>query len=218
LQEVYRRLLDHFGPQAWWPAETPFEVMVGAVLTQNTSWVNVRRAIDQVREAGLLEPVALYQLDPEELAELIRPCGYFRLKAGRLRNLLRLVVVGYGGNVEAMLAEEPDELRVALLAVSGIGPETADSILLYAAGRPRFVVDTYTHRVLARHGWIDFDTSYHDVQEYCTASVERDVKLYNELHALFVRVGHEHCRKKPRCEDCPLADLLIDGRPLEPGD
>jgi len=218
LHDVYRRLLDHFGPQAWWPAETPFEVMVGAVLTQNTSWANVRRAIDQIREAGLLEPTALYKLDPEELAELIRPCGYFRLKAGRLRNLLRLVVEEYGGDVEAMLADDPDELRRALLAVNGIGPETADSILLYAAGRPTFVVDTYTHRVLARHGRIDFDAGYHDVQEYCTASLECDVQTYNELHALLVRVGHEHCRKRPRCAACPLADLLPDGRPLEPGE
>jgi endonuclease III related protein len=216
LAAIYERLLAHYGPQAWWPGESPLEVMVGAVLTQNTSWKNVERALANLREAGLLDLQALYELPVEELAELIRPAGYFRLKAGRLRRLLELIFERYDGSLEAMFAENVHELRQELLGVNGVGPETADSILLYAGGLPTFVIDTYTHRVMKRHGWIDFETDYHGLKEHFESALEREVSLYNEFHALFVRVGNEFCRKQPRCDACPLREWLPEQGPLEP--
>jgi endonuclease-3 related protein len=217
LSEVYRRLFDIFGPQHWWPADSPFEVMVGAVLVQNTNWRNVEKAIDNLRQADLLEPHALADLPPDELEDLVRPTGYFRVKARRLHNLLEFFVNRYDGSLEAMFATGVSSLREELLGVDGIGPETADSILLYAGKLPVFVVDTYTHRVLARHGWIGFDADYHAIQDFFQSSLPDDVSLYNEYHALLVRVGKEYCRKSnPRCDRCPLRELLPDGGPLEP--
>jgi len=215
LTEVYDRLLDAFGRQGWWPGDSPFEVMVGAVLVQNTAWKNVERAIANLRELDLLEPRALYDVPVDELEELIRPAGYFRLKARRLRNLLELVVTRYDGSLDAMFSTGPDMLRGELLGVNGVGPETADSILLYAGELPVFVVDTYTHRVLARHGLIGFEADYHEIQDHFQSGLAQDVRLYNEYHALLVRVGHHHCRKTPKCDGCPLAELLPNGRPLE---
>jgi endonuclease-3 related protein len=206
--EVYERLLAAFGRQSWWPGETPFEVLVGAILVQNTAWKNVERAIANLREAGVLEPRALQGLPDEDLEELIRPAGYFRVKARRLRNLLRLVNEDFGGSLEEMFASPLDVLREKLLAVNGIGPETADAILLYAGGFPTFVVDTYTHRVFARHGWIDFDADYHTIQDHFESSLPDDAALFNEYHALLVRLGKDFCRKTPQCEECPLVDLL----------
>ena len=216
LQQVFDRLLTAYGPQNWWPGESPFEVLIGAVLTQNTSWANVARAIERLRQADLLDPHALYALPAKELEELIRPAGYFRVKARRLRNLLELLVNRHGGSLDAMFAVGLQALRDELLSVNGIGPETADSILLYAAGLPTFVVDTYTYRVLTRHGWIDFDADYHQIKDHFQSSLEPDVALYNEYHALLVRLGKLHCRKKARCDGCPLAELLPDGGPREP--
>ncbi|NQT17043.1 MAG: endonuclease III domain-containing protein, partial [Planctomycetes bacterium] len=216
LKQVFDRLLDAYGPQHWWPADSPFEVLIGAVLVQNTAWGNAVKAIDRLREADLLEPRALLAVGPEELEELIRPAGYYRVKARRLRNLLELLVEGFDGSLDAMFAVAISELRPALLGVNGVGPETADSILLYAAGLPTFVVDAYTHRVLARHGWIEFDADYHTIQEHFQSSLEPDVPLYNEYHALLVRVGKLHCGKHPKCEGCPLAELLPEGGALEP--
>lgn len=215
LKQVFDRLLDAYGPQHWWPAESPFEVLIGAVLVQNTAWGNAVKAIDRLREADLLEPRALLAVGPEELEELIRPAGYYRVKARRLRNLLEFLVEGFDGSLDAMFAVAISELRPALLGVNGVGPETADSILLYAAGLPTFVVDAYTHRVLARHGWIEFDADYHTIQEHFQSSLEPDVPLYNEYHALLVRVGKLHCGKRPKCEGCPLAELLPEGGALE---
>jgi endonuclease-3 related protein len=206
---AYERLYSAFGPQRWWPGESPCEIMVGAVLVQNTAWRNVERAIGNLRDAGLLEPRALYALPADELAELIRPAGYFQVKAARLRNLLKFVVEQYGGSLEAMFAVDLATLRRQLLEVRGIGPETADAILLYAGGLPTFVVDTYTHRVLARHGWIGYDADYHEIKDFCESSLPADAALYNEYHALFVRVGKEYCRRAaPQCVACPLACLL----------
>ena len=219
LTEVYDRLLDALGPQHWWPAQSPFEVIVGAVLVQNTNWQNVERAIDNLRQADLLEPHALYEVPLEALEVLVRPAGYFRIKARRLRGLLKFLVERYDGSLEAMFGGDPSALREDLLAVHGIGPETADSILLYAGGLPVVVVDAYTHRVLARHGWIGFDADYHTIQDHFQSSLAEDVSLYNEYHALFVRVGKEYCRKKrPDCDQCPLVELLPDGGPLTPED
>lgn len=216
LRDIYRRLLDHFGPQHWWPADSPFEVVVGAVLVQNTSWKNVERAIAQLREAGVLAPRALVALAQDELEELIRPAGYFRVKARRLRHLVEFLVERYDGSLDAMFAEDLDALRRALLGVHGVGPETADSILLYAGNLPKFVVDAYTCRVLVRHGWLEPEADYHRVQELFESRLDGDPALYNEYHALLVRVGHEHCRPQPRCEGCPLAPLLPEGGPCVP--
>jgi endonuclease-3 related protein len=216
LLDVYQRLFDAFGPQHWWPGQTPFEVLIGAVLVQNTSWKNVEKAIANLREADLLDARALYGVPGEELEELIRPAGYYRVKARRLRNLLRWLVERYDGSLEQMFQTDLATLREDLLRVNGVGPETADSILLYAGGLPTFVVDTYTHRVLARHGWIEFEADYHAIQEYFESGLQRDAAMYNEYHALLVRLGHLHCRKTPRCEGCPLAALLPEGGPREP--
>ena len=217
LNELYAALLHTFGHRAWWPGQTPFEVMVGAVLTQNTNWQNVERAIRNLREADLLEPHALYKVPAEELEELIRPAGYFRVKARRLRSLLEFLVDRYDGSLEAMFQTNLPELREALLAVHGVGPETADSILLYAGGLPSFVVDAYTGRVFTRHGWIGFDADYHQIQDYVQSELPQDVPLYNEYHALLVRLGKDFCRKtNPKCAECPLRELLPSGKPLEP--
>jgi endonuclease-3 related protein len=203
LQELHRRLAAHYGPQRWWPAESAFEVAVGAVLTQNTAWRNVEAAMANLKQAGALSLGGLLALAPEELAGLIRPAGYYRLKERRLRNLLEMLAAcgGLPG-----LAELPlDEARQRLLAVNGVGPETADSILLYALDRPAFVVDAYTGRILARHGLAREKAAYHELQELFTAALPADPALYNELHALLVRLGAGRCRRsRPRCEGCPL--------------
>lgn len=216
LQRVYDALFQAYGHQHWWPGETPFEVMIGAVLVQNTAWKNVEKAIEILRDQDLLDPRALFQLPLEELAELIRPAGYYRLKARRLHNLLALLVGRHNASLDEMFQSDVSTLREELLGINGIGPETADSILLYAGQFPTFVVDTYTYRVFARHGWIDFGASYDEIKEYFESGLEKDAVLYNEYHALLVRVGHTHCRKTPKCEGCPLAELLPDGGPREP--
>ncbi|GAB6164657.1 endonuclease III domain-containing protein [Thermostilla marina] len=215
LMDVYRRLFEAYGPRHWWPGETPFEVTVGAILVQNTNWANVAKTIDRLREDGLLSPRKLYALPEEELQERIRSCGYFRLKAKRLRNLLRVCVEEFDGSLEAMFDQSIESLRETLLGINGIGPETADSIILYAAEKPTFVVDTYTLRVLARHGWIEPEADYHTLKAFFEERLEPDVALYNEFHALFVEVGKNHCGKRPRCEGCPLGEMLPEGGPYE---
>jgi endonuclease-3 related protein len=217
LLEAYERLLAALGPQHWWPGDSPFEIMVGAVLVQNTAWRNVERAVANLRDAGVMEPRAMYALSPDELSELIRPAGYFQVKCRRLRNLLRFVIERYDGSLEARFGTDLATLREQLLAIHGIGPETADAILLYAAGKPTFVVDTYAHRVLARHGWIDYGAGYHDIKDYCESHLPADARLYNEYHALLVRVGKDYCRRSvAKCAACPLADLLPDSGMVVP--
>jgi endonuclease III related protein len=217
LLEVYERMLSAFGPQHWWPGESRFEVLVGAVLVQNTAWRNVELAIANLRDAGMMMPHALCALSLEELAELIRPAGYYQVKARRLRNLLKFVVEEYDGSLRAMFETDLTTLREQLLAIHGIGPETADAILLYAGSMPTFVVDTYAHRILARHGWIGYEADYHEIKDYFEAGLPRAAPLYNEYHALLVRVGKEFCKRKgPRCEKCPLAELLPPFGVVEP--
>jgi endonuclease III related protein len=212
LLEAYERMLAAFGPQKWWPGESPFEIMVGAVLVQNTAWRNVERAIDNLREANVMQPHALYALPPVELAELIRPAGYYQVKAKRLRHMLKFVVEEFDGSLEAMFRTDLTTLREQLLAIHGIGPETADAILLYAGGMPTFVVDTYTHRILARHGWIEYEAGYHDIKEHFETALPADRTLYNEYHALLVRAGKDFCKRSgPKCESCPLAPMLPEG-------
>ena len=214
LEKFYQTLLAHYGPQNWWPGDTPFEVMVGAILTQNTNWANVEKTISNLKAAQCLDAHTLDALSAVQVAELIRPAGYYRLKARRLRNLLKFVVRRCDGAVEDMFRTGASTLREELLAVNGIGPETADSILLYGGGLPEFVVDAYTYRAFSRHGWIDLDADYHTIKDHFESHLKRDASLYNEYHALLVRLGHLHCRKTPKCEGCPLADLLPEDGPL----
>jgi endonuclease-3 related protein len=204
LKELYDRLYQAFGPQGWWPGETPFEVAVGAILTQNTNWGNVARAIAALKERELLEPQALYDLYEAELAGIIRPAGYYNLKARRLKNFLALLQERYHGSMAAMAADDLEELRPRLLAVKGIGPETADSILLYALNQPTFVVDAYTFRSLSRHGLVPEAYAYDDLRRLFMDHLAPDVGLYQEYHALLVRLGKDFCRPRPRCEACLL--------------
>lgn len=209
--EAYSLLLEHFGPQGWWPGETEIEIVVGAVLTQNTNWSNVTRAISGLEVAGLLEFNALADLPVSVLAEYIRPSGYYNIKARRLQNLLQMIRQKYDGQLGSLLADETGRARENLLSVKGVGPETADSILLYAGGHPVFVVDAYTHRVFSRHGMVAEETDYHEVQEEFERRLPRDAALYNEFHALIVALGKRYCKKtKPLCGSCPLRG--VNGR------
>lgn len=204
LLEAYRRLDDAWGPQHWWPGESVLEIMVGAVLTQNTAWSNVERAIANLKAAGALSMQALLALPLDELAALIRPAGYFNVKARRLRALLEWV--WEAGGVEALSGWTDEKLRSGLLGVHGVGPETADDILLYAFGRPVFVIDAYTRRILGRLGLIDPTMGYEHLRVAIEAELGADVPLFNQFHALIVAHGKEVCRPRPRCERCVLAD------------
>ena len=208
-KEMYGALYTHYGPQNWWPGETGLEMVVGAVLTQNTNWKNVDKAIVNLKRAGVLNFEALCGLSHGELAELIRPAGYYNVKAKRLKNLLRMVMQEYGGDLQQLLDDNPDSARSNLLGVNGIGEETADSILLYGAGHAIFVVDAYTHRVFARHNLLEEECGYGDVQERFMDNLTADAALFNEYHALIVRVAKEYCKKNnPLCEQCPLGKFL----------
>lgn len=208
LQEMYERLHDRFGDLDWWPGDSPFEVMVGAILTQNTNWKNVERAIDNLKRADVLSLAAMSELPLELLAEHIRPAGYYNIKAVRLQNFFALINEQWDGDLDYFLRQSRDTLREQLLSVKGIGPETADSMVLYAAHLPIFVVDTYTHRILTRHEIIDESFDYYAIQELFMDNMEEDTRLFNEYHALIVQVGKEFCKKsKPGCADCPLAGL-----------
>lgn len=206
---MFHAMLDALGPSGWWPAETPFEVAVGAILTQNTNWANAARAIASLKAAGPFEARALVALPDAELAERIRPAGYYRLKAKRLKNLLGFLVRDYDGDIGRLAAEDMETARQKLLAVSGVGPETADSIVLYALGLPSFVVDAYTARICHRHALIAEDADYDALRELFMDALPADVALYNEFHALLVRVGNGWCRPRaPRCRECPLERFL----------
>ncbi len=202
--EIYSRLYSHFGPQHWWPGETPFEVAVGAILTQNTNWGNVEKAISNLKKARKLNAVALHRLSEEKLSLLIRPAGYFNIKATRLKNFVSFLIEDYAGSMNRMKKEESLMIREKLLDVNGIGPETADSILLYALEKPVFVIDAYTKRVLSHHGIIAHGASYDSFQKLFHTNLENSVRLFNEYHALLVRVAKEHCRTKTICAACPL--------------
>lgn len=204
---MYDRLHEAFGPQHWWPGETPFEIMIGAILTQNTNWRNVERAIANLREANLLDAHRLAREKRKRVAALIRPAGYFNIKAERLKQFMDWFMEACDGNVAAFQGIRTPVLRRELLAVKGIGPETADSILLYALNRRVFVVDAYTRRVLSRHGLARRRDSYETIRSMFETRLPRSVRLYNEYHALFVRLGKDICRPRPRCEGCPLRSL-----------
>lgn len=207
LLSFYDTLLSHFGPQNWWPGDTPYEVMVGAILTQNTNWKNVAKAIANLKQAHLLDPDRLLELNHEHLAALIKPAGYFNIKAKRLRNFLSWFIDRFDGDVESAQQLDTDSLRTELLSIKGIGPETADSILLYGLGKLIFVVDTYTCRILWRHHLLDEDIDYAHVQEIFTDALPAELQIYNEYHALLVALGKTYCRPRPRCATCPLRKL-----------
>jgi len=210
LIEICDALYKHYGPQHWWPGDTEFEMMVGAVLTQNTNWGNVEKAIANLKAAGALSAKAIHNMPDAELAELIRPSGYFNIKAGRLKAFISYFLEKYGGSVARMKKADCGRLRDEVLAVKGIGPETADSILLYALGCPTFVVDAYTKRIFSRHGFFAEDADYHDVQKFFMDRLPKDVQLYNEYHALIVRLAKDRCLKK--AGKCGICMLMKEGR------
>lgn len=207
LTEIYQLLYDAFGSQHWWPGETPFEIMIGAILTQNTSWANVEKAITNLKCTERLGPRELEHIGFSELASLIRPAGYFNIKAARVKNFVNWLFEEYDGELENLKGVDTDRLRQELLAVKGVGRETADSILLYALDRTIFVVDAYTARIAVRHGLIESGADYEQLRELFQSNLPQDTQLFNEYHALLVRAGKEFCKPKARCPGCPLEKL-----------
>lgn len=202
---IYQKLYAYFGPQHWWPAESCFEVMVGAILTQNTNWQNVEKAIDNLKRHNLLTPQRLYNLPKKRLTSLIKPAGFYNIKAKRLKEFLKFFFRIYQGSLKKMSLIKTKDLRKKLLSINGVGHETADSILLYALDRPVFVVDAYTRRILLRHGLIKEGFSYNEVQNLFMQNLKNEVKLFNEFHALLVKLGKDFClKRKPKCKLCPL--------------
>jgi endonuclease-3 related protein len=212
LLDIYDRLFKSFGKQHWWPGDTDFEIVIGAILTQNTNWGNVEKAIKNLKEAKVFTPRKLYEIDINRLAELIRPSGYFNVKARRLKHFIEWLFLKYNGSLPKMFKQDYVTLREELLSVNGIGRETADSILLYAAQKPTFVIDAYTKRVLVRHELIPEDYEYEEMKAFFEENLPEDVSLYNEYHALLVRVGKYYCKPKEQCEECPLRDLFNNAR------
>jgi endonuclease-3 related protein len=240
LRLAYELMYRHFGHQDWWPGETPFEVAVGAILTQNTAWTNVEKALANLKRAGVLEPQALFALPESELADLIRPAGYFNVKARRLRNFLRVLVGDFGASLDRLLAGNTSTVRARLLAINGIGRETADSILLYAGTHHSFVIDAYTRRIFERHGWWrdaartqratphaqrakpaakgNTPETYESLKHLCETSLNHQpaagrLDYWRDFHAQLVMVGKDFCRpREPRCGECPLKGLLPGNR------
>ena len=205
LKDTYNRLYKFYGPQKWWPADTPFEVIIGAILTQNTSWQNVEKAIKNLKSEGALtSPHAFKKISEKRLSHLIRPAGYFNLKARRLKNFINFLAHRYGNSLKRLSRLDTARLRQELLGICGIGPETCDSILLYAFKRPVFVVDAYTKRVFARHRTFGEGADYNEVQKIFMHNLPSGQRLYNEYHALIVRLGKEACKKRPNCKICPI--------------
>ena len=221
LLALYNRLFKRFGPQHWWPGDTPLEIAVGAVLTQNTAWTNVEKAVTNLKSEGLFSNASrdddslqeLHDMSHEEVARLIRPAGYFNIKAKRLEHFIRWIIEKYG-SLDRMFERPTGELRQELLSVNGIGPETADSILLYAGGKPVFVIDAYTKRIFSRHFLMGGERDYAAYQKLMMKRLPHKRQLFNEYHALIVRTGKEFCRKRnPRCSECPLEGFHWNGRP-----
>jgi len=205
VKNIYKLLYKKYGPQSWWPGDSQLECILGAILTQNTSWLNVEKAIGNLKSLDLISIEKLTLLTTNELAQLIRSSGYFNQKAIKIKNFLAFISESYEGSLEKMFEEEVGELRNKLLQIKGIGPETTDCIILYGGNKPTFVVDVYTYRILSRHGLVPEQTSYNEMQELFIDSLTVDTQMFNEYHALLVRVGKEHCkRSKPICAGCPL--------------
>lgn len=206
-RDLYDRLLNSYGPQGWWPGEDPFEVIVGAILTQRTAWRNVEHAIRGLRASGLLAAAALDGASMERVAEAIRPAGFYNAKAGKLKAFAAHLMREHGGDLERLLARADDALREELLGLHGIGEETADAILVYAAERPSFVIDAYTRRLLTRLGWIAGHESYGELRKLFLDALPGDVEVLGEFHALIVRHGKAHCRADPACGGCPVRSI-----------
>ncbi len=226
IRRTFRLLYDKFGPQHWWPGETPFEVMVGAVLTQQTAWKNVEKAIQNLKNKGVLAAEKIYEMKCEELAKLIKPAGFYNLKARRLKEFVEFFIATYGASIERMKRENLHKLREKFLSVSGIGRETADSILLYALDKPVFVVDAYTRRIYSRLGVISGKKDYDEIRMLFEKSLSDEefvrfvknnfkfpgdatVYIFQEMHALIVKEGKDYCRKKPVCAGCPFENICI---------
>lgn len=206
LEEVFKRLYKEFGPQEWWPSDTNFETIIGAILTQAVNWSNVEKAIINLKKAGVLSPEKIKDIDQSNLALLIKPSGYYNMKARKLKAFTSFLFKEYDGSFKLMFKQELQVLRDELLDVYGIGPETADSILLYAGEYPIFVIDAYTRRIFYRMGYIPENINYHDFQELIMDNFKISVDNYNEFHALLVELGKNYCkRKNPLCSSCPLA-------------
>jgi endonuclease-3 related protein len=217
LTEIYDSLFNSFGKQYWWPGDTGFEVVIGAILTQNTNWANVEKAIRNLKNAKIFTPKKLHEINQEKLAELIKPSGYFNVKAKRLKHFIEWLFLNYDGSLSKLFKLDSATLRKQLLTVNGIGKETADSIILYAAEKPTFVVDAYTKRVLVRHGLITEDYNYDAIKEVFEENLPKEVPLYNEYHALIVMVGKYYCKPKMQCEECPLEDVHRKASPRTKG-
>jgi endonuclease III related protein len=202
---LHRVLFDHYGPSGWWPGDSPFEVAVGAILTQNTAWTNVEKAIANLKSASMMDVRSIHDLDEKDLAALIRPAGYYNVKARRLKNFIRAVMDYSSGDLDEFFDRDKDTLRNDLLQVNGIGNETADSICCYAADKIVFVVDAYTRRILLRHGVIEESAGYEDIRMFFESGLPRDLSIYKDLHAHIVLVGKDFCRPRNlRCDACPL--------------
>ncbi len=214
LHQAYMLMRQRFGHQHWWPGENEFEVCIGAILTQNTAWVNVEKAINNLRNAKVLSPYKLYSLPVEELATLIKPAGYFNVKACRVRNFLEVLVRDFSGDLKTMLSGNMNDIRNRLLAIKGIGNETADSMLLYAGGHLSFVIDAYTKRIFYRHGWCKADVEYEELKRMCEQLLKSDtttdlLDYWQDYHAQLVMVGKNFCKSKvPECANCPLISIL----------
>ncbi|MGC9053812.1 MAG: endonuclease III domain-containing protein [Candidatus Hydrogenedens sp.] len=204
LMDIYNTLSDFYGPTGWWPGDTPFEIAIGAILTQNTAWTNVEKAIENLKNQQLLNPYKIVQCNKNQLEQAIRPSGYFRQKAERLIIFCNYLIDKYDGKIEKMKHKNTIELRNELLNIKGIGPETADDILLYACGHQIFVVDAYTKRIFSRHGLLNEKLNYNEIQNYFHKYLPRDVHIYKEYHGLIVWTGKDYCRKISKCSQCPL--------------
>lgn len=207
LMKYYEAMRKRFGHRDWWPGESPFEIMIGAILTQNTNWQNVVKAIDNLKANGLLEPRALHAADTAAVAALIRPSGYFNQKTKKLKAFLDWFA-GYDYDIEALKRKSLASLREELMSVKGIGPETADDILLYALDMPSFVIDAYTYRVLHRHLLAGEEATYDEIKELFEDNLPKNVGLFNDFHAQFVEVGKYFCKREPECDKCPLKNFL----------
>jgi endonuclease-3 related protein len=210
LYEIYESLFAHFGPQNWWPADTPFEICVGAILTQNASWKNVKIAIDNLKKKDLLDPFKLYEIPLESLSQIIKPSGFYNTKAKRLKNFVKFLIENYQGDLNILFSKGLEKAREELLNIKGLGKETVDSILLYAGNLPIFVVDAYTYRILHRHSLVPEEATYEEMQALFMENLPQNPQLFNEFHALLVACGKNFCKKKePLCETCPLKTINI---------
>ncbi|NLV15878.1 MAG: endonuclease III domain-containing protein [Syntrophomonadaceae bacterium] len=211
LLKIFNKLLDYYGPRHWWPAKTNFEIIVGAILTQSVSWKNVEKAIGNLQDKGLLNPLSIVECSTEILEEAVRPTRYYRQKAQRLRTFSYFLLESYKGELGRLFSLDAEVLREQLLGIKGIGPETADSIILYGAGHPVFVVDAYTRRIFNRLGFFKEDVTYDEMQNFFMSNLPHDTYLFNEYHALIVAQGNLCCSNlKPRCGECPLLEMCKD--------